>query len=59
MYAFINDDENLEVRISGNDSCYFCKNIYKCPLIQSITKEYVIMHYSEMEVTKCGLFKRK
>ena len=41
-----------------NDSCFFCRNVYKCPLVQAISKEYVILHYSEIEITKCGLFKR-
>ena len=58
MYAIINDEGNLEVHTDENDSCYFCKNIYKCPLIQAISKEYVILHYSDIEISKCGLFKK-
>ena len=58
MYCIVNDEENLEVHTDENDSCFFCKNVYKCPLIQAISKEYVILHYSEIEITKCGLFKK-
>ena len=36
MYAIVNDEENLEVHTDENDSCFFCKNVYKCPLIQAM-----------------------
>ena len=42
MYAIVNDEDNLEVHTDENDSCFFCKNVYKCPLIQAISKEYII-----------------
>lgn len=58
MYAIVNNTGDLEVHTDENDSCYMCKNLYKCPLIQAISKEYVILHYSDIEISKCGLFKR-
>jgi len=33
-------------------------SIEACPLIQALSKEYVILHYSDIEISKCGLFKR-
>lgn len=58
MYCIVNDDGNLEVHTDEDDSCFLCKNIYKCPLIQALSKEYVILHYANIEISKCGLFKR-
>lgn len=58
MYAIVNDLEQLEVRTEATDACYTCKNISKCPLLQAISKEYVIMHYSDIEVKECALFKK-
>ena len=58
MYAIVNDSEQLEVHTEATDACYTCKNINKCPLLQAISKEYVIMHYSDIEVKECALFKK-
>ena len=58
MYALVNDFGDLEVHTDEDDSCYLCKNLMKCPLIQAISKEYVVLRYSEIEVKKCGLFRR-
>lgn len=58
MYAFVNYEGKLEVQTDENDSCYLCKNLYKCPLIQAISKEYVVLHYSDIEISKCGLFRK-
>ncbi len=58
MYAIVNDDGALEVHTDKNDTCYSCRNLQKCPLIQAISNEYVILHYSDIEIKRCGLFKR-
>ena len=56
MYALINNDGDLEVYAESCDLCHSCKNRNLCPLIQAICKEYVFMHYSDIEVKECGLF---
>ena len=58
MYAVVNDENDLEVHTNDTDLCFTCKNIYRCPLIQAIYKEYVFLHYSDIEVQECGLFKK-
>lgn len=58
MKAEINKNGKLEINTNNFDLCYKCKNIYKCPLIQAITKEYVILHYEDIEIKECGLFKK-
>jgi len=58
MYALVNNNGALEVYAEASDLCKQCKNCYICPLIQAICKEYVFMHYSDIEVKDCGLFKR-
>lgn len=58
MYCIVNDRGALEVHTDSDDLCYNCKNIYKCPLIQALSKEYVFLHYSDVEIKECALFKR-
>ena len=58
MYCTVNNLGYLEVHTDEDDSCFICRNINKCPLIQALSKEYVILHYSEIEISKCGLFKK-
>ena len=58
MYEAVNDRGELEVCTDIFDLCYSCKNLSKCPLIQAISKEYVILHYSDIEIKECGLYKR-
>ena len=54
MYCVVNDFGDLEVHTEDNE----CKNLHKCPLIQALSKEYVFLHYSDVEVKGCGLFKK-
>ncbi len=58
MYCTVNNNGNLVVHTDENDLCYKCKNIYKCPLVQAFSKEYVVMRYSDIEIRDCGLFKK-
>lgn len=58
MYCVVNNFGDLEVHTGANDLCFKCKNLYKCPLIQALSKEYVFLHYSDVEIKNCGLFKK-
>lgn len=58
MYCMVNDLGGLEVHANEEELCYNCKNLFKCPLMQALSKEYVILHYSEIRVKECALFKR-
>ena len=58
MYVLINNKGVLEVYADSSDLCKKCQNCAKCPLIQAISKEYVIMRYSDVEINNCGLFKK-
>lgn len=57
MYCIVNDEGGLEVHTDTNDICFNCKHLYKCPLIQALSKEYVILHYSNIEIQECGIYK--
>ncbi|CDC19699.1 unknown [Clostridium sp. CAG:306] len=57
MYCIVNDEGGLEVYTDTNDICFNCKQLYKCPLIQALSKEYVILHYSNIEIQECGIYK--
>ncbi len=58
MYAIVNNQGKIEVFLNENDVCSVCKNRYKCPLIQAISKEYVFLHYEEVEISQCGLLRK-
>ncbi len=58
MYCVVNNNGKLEVHTDYDDICFKCKNIYKCPLIQALSKEYVFLHYSDVEIKDCALFKK-
>ncbi len=58
MYCIVNDRGSLEVHTDSADLCFSCKNVYKCPLLQALSKEYVFLHYSDVEIKECALFKK-
>lgn len=58
MYCIVNSNGGLDVYTTQKDLCFKCKNRSKCPLIIGIQEEYVIMHYSDIEVKECALFKK-
>lgn len=57
MRANLNNRGLIEVKASGQDVCKKCKNLSKCPLIQAIKQEIVILHYEETLIADCGLRK--
>lgn len=58
MYCTLTKEGDMQIHAVETDSCFNCKNLLKCPLIQAINKEVVIMHYSDIEIKECGLFRR-
>lgn len=58
MRAELDKRGKLEVHTDSYDLCYSCKNVYKCPLVHAISQEIVILHYSNIEIKDCGLFKK-
>lgn len=58
MRVDINDAGSIQVHTNCLDLCFNCKNIYKCPLITALSGEHVIMHYSELVIDECGLYKK-
>lgn len=58
MFVKVNEEGHLEVHTDNFDLCYSCKNILKCPLIHALSKEYAFLHYSDVEIRNCGLFKK-
>ena len=57
----VNFDENsdLAVYFDDYDLCSKCKNRKKCPLVQALSQELVILHYADIAICECGLFKQK
>lgn len=59
MRAEINKKGKLEIFCDLFDLCETCQNIKKCPLIQAISQEIVILHYSDIVINKCGLYQKR
>lgn len=57
MFCTVNNHGNLEVHTDSDDLCFNCKNLYKCPLVQALSNEYVFLHYANVEIKDCALFK--
>jgi hypothetical protein len=56
MRAEVTKDERIAIYCEDYDLCKNCKNIQKCPLVQAISQEIVILHYSEIAINECGLY---
>jgi len=59
MRAEINRTGDLEVFCEYYDLCRNCMNTRRCPLIQAITQEIVILHYSDIGIGECGLYTKR
>jgi len=59
MRAEINRWGKLAIYCEDYDICTTCKNQQKCPLMQAITQEIVILHYSDIAIGECGLYQRR
>jgi len=58
MYIQIEDNGKLAVFANDDDICYRCANMHLCPLMESLQAEVIILRYSNITVSKCGLFKK-
>jgi hypothetical protein len=58
MRAEINKKGQLSIICEEYDLCERCKNATKCPLIQAISQEIVILHYSDIAIGECGLYQK-
>lgn len=58
MRAKINNCGELEIFCESYDLCRTCKNVKDCPLIQAITQEIVILHYSDIGIGECGFYQK-
>ena len=56
MRADVDNKGNLVVSCEEYDLCRSCKNCKKCRLIQALSQEIVILHYSTIGVGECGLY---
>ena len=59
MRAEIDKKGDLVIYTECYDLCTTCKHSRKCPLIQAISQEIVILHYSDVAIGECGLFKKE
>lgn len=56
MRADIDKKGSLVISCEDYDLCCTCKNCKKCPLIQALSQEIVILHYATIGVGECGLY---
>jgi len=58
MRVEVNKFGGIEVYTDRKDNCFSCENVKDCPLVQALQSEMVVLHYAEIDVLRCGLFKR-
>ncbi|MDD3012616.1 MAG: hypothetical protein PHC34_02810 [Candidatus Gastranaerophilales bacterium] len=58
MRVKINKFGGVEVFTDTKDVCFVCGNKIDCPLVEALRAEIVILHYEEIDIQRCGLFKR-
>lgn len=58
MRVEVNKFGGIEVFTDTKDVCYACENISDCPLVEALRAEIVVLHYADIDVLRCGLFKR-
>jgi hypothetical protein len=58
MKTEIDEFDELVITFDSYDLCYKCTNRKKCPLVQALYQEIVILHYSDIQIKECGLFKK-
>lgn len=58
MNIEVNKKGKIVINTEDCDLCNDCKNSKKCPLLQALSQEIVIMHYSVIGVGECGLYQK-
>jgi hypothetical protein len=59
MFATVGKKDNkINVFADEYDLCFFCRNLDVCPLLAALEKEAVILRFENIEVEKCGLFRK-
>lgn len=59
MRVEVNKKGKLDIFTDSNDLCFNCRNKSACPLVEALRTETVFLHYEEIDITKCGLFKNE
>jgi|GEM_PF-1156061 len=59
MRVEVNKQGQIDVFADTKDICYACKNNTDCPLIEALRAEIVFLHYEEIDVQTCGLFRKR
>jgi len=54
----VNKFGGIEVFTDRKDVCFACENKVDCPLVEALRAEIVVLHYAEIDIQRCGLFKR-
>jgi hypothetical protein len=58
MNVSVNDNNTIVVHTNFYDLCFNCKNVHKCPLVNALSNELVLIRYSELLVDECELYKK-
>ncbi len=58
MRVAVNKYGGIEVFTDTKDACFSCENKTDCPLVEALRAEIVILHYAEIDIQRCGLFRR-
>lgn len=58
MRVEVNKRGKIDVYADTKDACFSCGNKTDCPLVEALRAEIVVLHYAEIDILRCGLFKR-
>lgn len=59
MRVEVNKYGGIDVFIDKKDVCFACENKTDCPLVEALRAEIVVLHYADVDIQSCGLFKKK
>lgn len=59
MRVEVNKYGAIEVYVDTKDNCFDCGNKTDCPLIEALRAEIVVLHYADIDVLKCGMFRKR
>jgi hypothetical protein len=59
MRVEVNKYGKIDVFTDINDLCYSCENNTDCPLVEALRADIVFLHYEEIDIKKCGLYRKK
>ena len=59
MRAAVNKAGKIDIFADKQDICFDCEIKSDCPLIEALRAEIVILRYEDVDISRCGLFRKR